>query len=62
MKKVTFFTALLTIFTFLFKWRYRIINMLLAIRFLRKFTVRMSLNLPILKKKVLPSLLKPMTK
>ncbi|MBM7597962.1 hypothetical protein JOC34_000319 [Virgibacillus halotolerans] len=47
-----------TVLTFLFKWRYRVVNTLLAISFLRKLAVIISMNMPAIRAKVLPGLFK----
>ncbi|MFD1850272.1 hypothetical protein [Oceanobacillus bengalensis] len=42
--------------SFLYKWRYRVMNALLAIGIIRKLAVKISMNLPGLRAKLLPSL------
>jgi hypothetical protein len=47
-----------TVLTFLFKWRYRLVNTLLAITVLRKLAVILSMNMPAIRAKVLPGIFK----
>lgn len=45
-----------TVVSVLFKWRYRIMNTLLAISFLRKIAIMVTMNMPEIKNKVVPNL------
>lgn len=45
-----------TIVSVLFKWRYRIINTLLAISFLRKIAIMITMNMPEIRNKVVPNM------
>jgi len=40
----------------LYRWRYQIVNMMMAVEFLREMAVRLSMNIPNLREKVLPGL------
>ncbi|RKQ37795.1 hypothetical protein [Oceanobacillus halophilus] len=40
----------------IYKWRYRILNAILAVPVLRRYAVRISMNMPQMRSKVLPSL------
>lgn len=45
-----------TLISVLYKWRYRLMNTFLAISFLRKLAVTVSMNMPAIRAKVLPGL------
>ncbi|MFC4558814.1 hypothetical protein ACFO3D_11390 [Virgibacillus kekensis] len=40
----------------IFKWRYRIVNTLLAVSFLRRVAVMISMNMPEIRQRILPGL------
>ncbi|MRH43123.1 hypothetical protein GH741_10570 [Aquibacillus halophilus] len=44
-------------FTVFYKWRYKILNALLAIRVLRKLIVNVTMNMPYIREKILPSII-----
>ncbi|MFD2751326.1 hypothetical protein ACFSUM_13010 [Virgibacillus siamensis] len=46
----------LTVVSVIFKWRYRIVNTLLAISFLRKIAIMITMNMPEIRNKVVPNL------
>ncbi|SDQ50109.1 hypothetical protein SAMN05216232_1837 [Virgibacillus subterraneus] len=46
----------MTVVTVIFKWRYRIVNTLLAISFLRRIAVMITMNMPAIRNKILPNL------
>ncbi|GAA0443327.1 hypothetical protein GCM10008983_20660 [Lentibacillus halophilus] len=56
MRVFTLLTLMVTIAGLLFKWRYRIMNTLLAISFLRRAAVILSMNMPVIRQKLLPGL------
>ncbi|WP_085991900.1 hypothetical protein [Oceanobacillus senegalensis] len=41
---------------FVYKKRYRLLNWMMSIGFLRKYAVRISMNIPSMRAKILPSL------
>ncbi|WP_204497118.1 hypothetical protein [Aquibacillus albus] len=53
---ITFSSVILGL-SILFKKRYRILNMMLAVNVIRKVIVKITMNLPYLRKKILPSIL-----
>ncbi|GAB4073446.1 hypothetical protein GCM10028778_09570 [Barrientosiimonas marina] len=56
MRIFTVLTVIASIMFFVYRWRYRIINTLLAISFLRKAVVTLSMNMPMIRDKFLPAL------
>ncbi|HLR40930.1 MAG TPA: hypothetical protein VK091_04595 [Virgibacillus sp.] len=56
MRILVVFTVLFTVMSLLYKWRYRIMNTLLAITLIRKISVAITMNMPAIKEKVLPRL------
>lgn len=56
MRVLVFFTVLLTVASVIYKWRYKILNTILAITLLRKLTVAITMNMPAIKNKILPKL------
>ncbi|GAB3795517.1 hypothetical protein [Virgibacillus kimchii] len=56
MRFLLLFTVLLSAITLLYKWRYRVVNLLLAISFLRRMAISISMKMPGLREKVLPGL------
>ncbi|WP_042223451.1 hypothetical protein [Oceanobacillus manasiensis] len=56
MRITTIVLAILGIIGIVYKWRYRIMNTLLAISFLRRLAVTLSMNMPTIRSKILPSL------
>jgi len=56
MRILVVFTVLFTVMSLLYKWRYRIMNTLLAVTLIRKISVAISMNMPAIKEKVLPRL------
>lgn len=52
----TILTVLATIMVMIFRWRYRIMNTLLAISFLRRAAVMISMNMPVIREKIMPAL------
>ncbi|WP_077326981.1 hypothetical protein [Virgibacillus siamensis] len=57
MRVFIIFAFAITAITVLVKWRYRIINTLLAISFLRKLAIMITMNMPEFRNKVVPNLL-----
>ncbi|SFD54232.1 hypothetical protein SAMN05216238_102136 [Lentibacillus persicus] len=45
-----------TLAVVIFKWRFRIMNTLLAVSFLRKAIVMLSMNMPAIREKLMPRL------
>lgn len=56
MRVAIVFTTVLGLFAILFKWRYRIMNAILAVSVLRRLAITLSMNMPALKDKLLPAL------
>ncbi|TMN20972.1 hypothetical protein FH966_13930 [Lentibacillus cibarius] len=56
MRIISIVTLIITAVAVIFRWRYRIMNTLLAISFLRRLAVIISMNLPAIRQKILPSL------
>ncbi|MFD2759421.1 hypothetical protein [Lentibacillus juripiscarius] len=56
MRFFTVLTLAVTAAAMIFKWRYRIMNTLLAISFLRRAAVMISMNMPAIRQKLLPGL------
>ncbi|TFJ93668.1 hypothetical protein [Lentibacillus salicampi] len=56
MRVFTVLTVIITIMAVIFRWRYRIMNTLLAISFLRRAAVVISMNMPVIREKIMPAL------
>lgn len=56
MRITTIVLGILGIIGIVYKWRYRIVNTLLAISFLRRLAVTLSMNMPTIRSKILPGL------
>ncbi|RYG74699.1 hypothetical protein EU245_00485 [Lentibacillus lipolyticus] len=56
MRLFTVLTLAVTAAAMIFKWRYRIMNTLLAISFLRRLVVMISMNMPAVRQKLLPGM------
>ncbi|UFT97780.1 hypothetical protein KO561_11160 [Radiobacillus kanasensis] len=56
MKSIIWITSVLFGATVVFQKRYKILNAILAVNLLRRFFVRLSMNVPSLRTKILPSL------
>lgn len=56
MRVLVVFTVLLTAISVIYRWRYKILNTILAITLLRKLTIAITMNMPVIKNKVLPKL------
>ncbi|MFA1820417.1 hypothetical protein ACDX78_09555 [Virgibacillus oceani] len=56
MRFLLFFTAIFSAIALLYKWRYRVLNILLAVSFLRRLTILLSMKIPGLRAKFLPGL------
>lgn len=52
MRLLVLFVSAAAVLTVLFKWRYRLLNTLLAISFLRKLAVAVSMNMPAIRQKL----------
>ncbi|WP_106497142.1 hypothetical protein [Lentibacillus sp. Marseille-P4043] len=61
MRVFVVFALVVSVLSIIYKWRYRLINTLLAISFLRRLTVAVSMNLPAIKNKLLPGLFQRQT-
>jgi hypothetical protein len=48
--------AILSAIAFLYKWRYRVFNIILAISFLRRLAISISMKMPGFREKLLPGL------
>lgn len=49
-------TGAIACISLLYKWRYKLLNAILAVSFLRRIAVSFSMNLPSIRKKILPSI------
>ncbi|MUK87122.1 hypothetical protein GMD78_01750 [Ornithinibacillus sp. L9] len=56
MRIVVFLTCVVTVISMLYRWRYRVMNTILAVSFLRKLVVTLSMNMPNIRNKILPNL------
>ncbi|RLL48074.1 hypothetical protein D8M04_02025 [Oceanobacillus piezotolerans] len=56
MRVLSYFVIIFTLISVLFKWRYRILNTILAVGFFRKVAVRFSMNIPQLRNQLIPGL------
>ncbi|WP_188633625.1 hypothetical protein [Lentibacillus kapialis] len=56
MKVFTVLTVVMTMVAMIFRWRYRIMNTILAISFLRRMAVMISMNMPVIREKIMPAL------
>jgi hypothetical protein len=62
MRFLFLFTILLSAAALLYKWRYRVVNLILAISFLRRLAVSISMRMPGFRKKLLPGLFSKQSK
>lgn len=51
-------TGIIAAVSMIYKWRYKLMNAILAISFLRRFAVRISMKMPSVRNDLLPSLFK----
>ncbi|GGB29331.1 hypothetical protein F3157_00040 [Virgibacillus dakarensis] len=58
MRAILIFAAIAAAVSVLYKWRYRLINTILAISFLRRMVIAITMNMPEIKEKVLSSFFK----
>ncbi|MEC5422250.1 hypothetical protein QGM71_01950 [Virgibacillus sp. C22-A2] len=56
MRILLLLTTAVTVISVFYRWRYRIMNTLLAIRYIRKIAVSLSMNMPALRHRILPNL------
>lgn len=56
MRVLAIFLFMAAVISVLYKWRYRLMNTMLAIGFLRKVAVTVSMNMPAIRSKILPGL------
>ncbi|MBP1971768.1 hypothetical protein J2Z83_003923 [Virgibacillus natechei] len=56
MRYIIIFATAITAVSMLYKWRYRLMNAVLAISFLRRIAISLSMNMPAIRAKILPSL------
>ncbi|WP_047984130.1 hypothetical protein [Ornithinibacillus californiensis] len=61
MRVLMVITAMIAALSMVYKWRYKIMNAMLAVSFLRKLAVSISMNLPSIRKNILPSIFKETT-
>ena len=54
-------TTIVALITAIYKWRYKLMNAMLAVDFLRRIAVSVSMNLPSIRKNILPSIFKETT-
>lgn len=47
-------TSIITVISVIYKWRYRIMNTVLAVSFLRRMAVAVSMKMPAIRAKILP--------
>ncbi|GGA68405.1 hypothetical protein GCM10008025_10480 [Ornithinibacillus halotolerans] len=58
MRVFVILTVIVGLFSILYKWRYKMMNAMLAVSFLRKIAVSISMNMPSIRKNILPSIFK----
>jgi uncharacterized membrane protein len=58
MRLFVILTAIVAAISVLYKWRYKLMNAMLAVSFLRRMAVSISMNLPSIRKNILPSIFK----
>jgi hypothetical protein len=51
-------TAIAASITMIYKWRYKLMNAMLAISFLRRIAVSITMKMPAIRKNILPSIFK----
>lgn len=56
MRIILLFGVVLTAMAAVYKWRYKIVNMILAVSVLRKLGVMITMNMPSIKNKLLSNL------
>jgi hypothetical protein len=56
MRFLLLFTLLFSAAALLYKWRYRVMNLLFAISFLRRMAISISMKMPGIRGKILPGL------
>ncbi|HLR74480.1 MAG TPA: hypothetical protein VK077_04360 [Virgibacillus sp.] len=56
MRVFTIITCIVAAISLLYRWRYRIVNTLLAIGFLRRIAVAITMNMPTIRKQILPNI------
>ncbi|WP_096270591.1 hypothetical protein [Paucisalibacillus globulus] len=56
MRLFVILTGIVAAVSVLYKWRYKLMNAMLAVSFLRRMAVSISMNLPSIRKNILPSI------
>ncbi|GIO27530.1 hypothetical protein [Ornithinibacillus bavariensis] len=54
-------TAIAATITMIYKWRYKLMNAMLAVSFLRRIAVSLTMRMPSIRKDILPSMFKEET-
>ncbi|NBJ68524.1 MULTISPECIES: hypothetical protein [Clostridia] len=54
MRMIVLFAGAMAVVALVFRWRYRILNTILAIGILRKFAVQLSMSSPSIRRKFIP--------
>jgi hypothetical protein len=54
-------TAIAASITMIYKWRYKLMNAMLAISFLRRIAVSITMKMPAIRKNILPGIFKEET-
>lgn len=49
-------TTIVAAISMIYKWRYKLMNAMLAVSFLRRMAVSISMNMPSVRNKILPSI------
>lgn len=56
MRVFVIITTMIAAVSMIYKWRYKLMNAMLAVSFLRRIAVSISMNLPSIRNKILPSI------
>ncbi|PAV29062.1 hypothetical protein CIL05_13895 [Virgibacillus profundi] len=56
MRILVVITFIITAVSLIYKWRYRVMNTILAVSFLRRAAVALSMNMPTIRTKIFPGL------
>lgn len=54
MRYLIVITSIITVISVIYKWRYKLMNTVLAVSFLRRIAVAVSMNMPAIRTKILP--------
>ncbi|WP_010096997.1 hypothetical protein [Ornithinibacillus scapharcae] len=61
MRALVIITTIVAGISMIYKWRYKLMNAILAVSFLRRMAVSISMNMPSIRNKILPSIFKQET-